>query len=378
MVDILADVAPSLLLNCMTAKVFSVVDSQLVAENEVDGDFGSEWLRTNAAGSGPYTFVSWSANEALTMEAAPDHWRQPASLRRVVFRHVPEAATQRLLLERGDVDVARYPAPDDADVIRENDELELLEVNGGRIFYLALNQQNPVLSDPKVIEAFKWLVDYEAIAQNLLNGQWRVQQGFVPQGTMGAMSDTPFSRDPERARALLEEAGFAPEDLTFELLCWNGGIEPIVAQALQANAAEVGITITLRIAAGSEAFGDFRSRDYQIFCGSWGLGYPDPHYNAGSFADNPDNDDPDNAGKLAWRAAWVDEDIFAQTAAAIAETDAATREQMYFDLQNDFRARAPFVLMFQNTEQAGIRANVEGLVLGQGVSRWHVWTASKS
>ena len=55
--------ALSFVLNCLTSTIGGIVDSKLVMENEVDGDLGNEWLRTNTAGSGAYMLGSWKPNE---------------------------------------------------------------------------------------------------------------------------------------------------------------------------------------------------------------------------------------------------------------------------------------------------------------------------
>ncbi|RAC17771.1 ABC transporter substrate-binding protein, partial [Burkholderia multivorans] len=74
-------------------------------------DFGSGWLKTNDAGSGPYRLVKWTPNESIVLQRF-DQYRTPYPMKRVVLRHVPEASAQRLLLANGDVDSARNLSPD--------------------------------------------------------------------------------------------------------------------------------------------------------------------------------------------------------------------------------------------------------------------------
>ena len=102
-------VAPTFFYYCLTAVIGGVVDMKTVQSHEQAGDFGNEWLKTNSAGSGPFKLVSWKAKESYTLERWDGYWTK-ALPRRVVVRHVPEAATQRLLLEKGDIDYARTSA----------------------------------------------------------------------------------------------------------------------------------------------------------------------------------------------------------------------------------------------------------------------------
>ena len=81
-------------------------------QNEKDGDMGYGWLKTKYAGSGPFAIRDWKANEVIVLERNPN-FEKPTPLARVIYRHIKETATQRLLLEKGDVDVARNLNPEE-------------------------------------------------------------------------------------------------------------------------------------------------------------------------------------------------------------------------------------------------------------------------
>ncbi|HLB07144.1 MAG TPA: ABC transporter substrate-binding protein, partial [Alphaproteobacteria bacterium] len=80
--------APSLVLNCLTAGIGSIVDSALLKEHEADGDMGHGWLRTHSAGSGPFRLKEWRPNELLVLEGFEGHWRGAPAMRRVLIRHI--------------------------------------------------------------------------------------------------------------------------------------------------------------------------------------------------------------------------------------------------------------------------------------------------
>ena len=110
---ILEDFSPGLVLHALSAGIGSVVDRELVLANEQGGDLGTAWLQTNSAGSGPFRLQSWQPNESVVLEANPHYRHGAPGVRRVVLRHVSEPAAQRLLLERGEVDIPRpYAGPD--------------------------------------------------------------------------------------------------------------------------------------------------------------------------------------------------------------------------------------------------------------------------
>ena len=91
--------APTFVLNCLTANVASIVDKKLVQANEKNGDWGYGWLKTNYAGSGAMKLREWRANEIVALERNDNYWGPKSKMSRVIYRHVKEAASQRLLLE---------------------------------------------------------------------------------------------------------------------------------------------------------------------------------------------------------------------------------------------------------------------------------------
>jgi peptide/nickel transport system substrate-binding protein len=233
-------VAPTFFYYCLTAVVGGIVDSKVVQGHDKGGDFGNEWLKTNSAGSGPFKLVSWKANEAYTLERFDDYRGPKALPRRVVVRHVPEPATQRLLLEKGDIDYARNLTKDQLDAIKGNAGIAVQQAAKGSILYLGLNQKNANLAKPEVREALKYLVDYSGIEENILRGQFAIHQAFLPKGFLGALEDRPYRFDLEKAKALLAKAGL-PNGFSLTMDVRNNSPITDIAQAIQASWAKAGV-----------------------------------------------------------------------------------------------------------------------------------------
>ena len=187
--------AISFVLNCLTSTIGGIVDSKLVMEHEVDGDLGNDWLRNNTAGSGAYKLGSWKANESITLISNPDFYLGAPAMERVVVRHILESSTQRLLLEKGDIDIARNLNPEDVAGVSGKAGIEVDSELRGRLMYVSFNQKNQYLSNPKVVEAMKYLIDYEGMKNSFLKGQYTIHQAFLPRTYLGAISDTPYSLD---------------------------------------------------------------------------------------------------------------------------------------------------------------------------------------
>jgi len=368
--------ATSFVLNCLTATIAAIVDETTVMANEVDGDFGNAWLKTNSAGSGAYTLASWKPKESVTLNANPDFYLGAPAMKRVIVRHVQESATQRLMLERGDIDVARNLNPSDVDGIREADGVEVMEEMRGRLMYISMNQKHPELSKPEVRQALKFLIDYEGMQNSFLKGAYVTHQNFLPRTYLGAVDENPFSMDVEKAKALLAEAGVDGMELTVGVREAQERLE--IGQSLQNTFAMAGITLNLEVGTGKQVLSKYRARELDIYLGAWGPDYPDPHTNAGTFAYNPDNSDEAQAtGLLAWRNAWDTAGLTEKSAAAVVEGDRSKREAMYHEIQATFRDTSPFAVMFQKIEPAGIAENVEGLNLGGAITAVSYWAVTK-
>ncbi len=368
--------APSFFYNCLTAVVASVVDKQEALSHEVEGDFGYEWLKTNTAGSGAYSLRSYKPSESYILEANAGYWRGEPAMQRVFVRHVAEPATQRLLLERGDIDIARKLTPVDIEGIAGNADLKVNDEVRGRIRYLALNQKVEPLNDPRVVQAFKHLIDYRGMADSFLKGQFMVHQSFLPRGFLGAIEDTPYELDVEKAKSLLAEAGV--EDLKVRIFVRNDQDRLEVAQALQNTLAKAGIEAELRVGTGAEILGEYRARKHDIYLGDWGPDYPDPNTNADTFARNPDNsDEAQLTGILAWRNAWPADEVNDLTNAAVLEKDSDERARMYEKIQRIHQEVSPFAVMFQLIEQVAQREAVKGFSAGGSIHSAFYWNVTK-
>jgi peptide/nickel transport system substrate-binding protein len=370
--------APSFVYNCLTAGVANIVDMKTVMANEVEGDMGNAWLKANSAGTGAYVLKSFKPNEGYVLEARAGHWRGDAKIKTVFMQHIPEGATQRLLLEKGDIDIAREMTPTDIEGISGNADLKVQGDVGGQVYYLALNQKKEELANPKVQEAMRWAIDYTGMQDSILKGQWVVHQNFLPKGFLGALDENPYALDVEKAKALMAESGLTlPIEIGFTVR--NNQERLDIATSIQNTFAQVGINLVMDVGDGKQGLETYRGRKHDITLQTWGPDYPDPHTNASTFALNPDNSDEANAtGYLAWRTAWdPGAELNAETNAAVEEKDSAKRVEMYADIQRKVRDNSAFVLMFQQARQDAMRANVNNFFAGGATDSSSYWLITK-
>lgn len=357
------DYSSAFVLNVLASRPASIVDKAVVMENEVDGDMGNAWLNANSAGSGPFKLDAYTPAQIVRLGANPDYFKGAPAMSSVVIRHVAEAATQQLLLEKGDIDLARNLTPDQIASL-SSDEIKVETYPQAAVHFLSFNQKTESLTPPAVWEAARYLVDYTGMTDTIIKGQMAVHQAFWPKGFPGSYDETPYSYDPEKATQILADAGIeTPIDVTLDVI--NAAPFTDMAQSLQASFADAGINFEILPGTGAQVITKYRERTHQAMLLYWGPDFMDPHSNAKAFAYNADNSDENYQATTTWRNAWaVPDEMNKETMAALSESDPEKRLDMYRDLQRKVQENSPIVIMFQASYQAAMDEGVTGYVNG--------------
>ena len=210
---------------------------KLVMKHEKDGDLGYEWLKSNSAGSGAFQLKTWKANEVVTLDGFADYRHGAPAMKRVIVRHVAEPSSQRLLLEKGDIDMARNLTPDQIKGIADNSDIAIDGNPKGTVVYMAANASHPILGDPDVVQAMRYLVDYEGMEKSFLAGQFVTHQAFWPAGLWGALEETPYKLDVAKGKELLAKAGHG-DGFTVRIDTLNAAPFIEIAQSVQSTLAK--------------------------------------------------------------------------------------------------------------------------------------------
>lgn len=354
--------SPTFLLYCLSASVGGVVDKKTVMAKEVAGDLGNAWLKQNSAGSGAWAVRAWRASESVALDANPNN-PNPPSVKRLLILHRPDPSAQLLLLQKGDIDIARTLAPEQIKQLEGNPAFEKVSQSKASINYLAMNQKHPMLAKPQVRQAIKWAIDYKSIATNITPTVYEVHQAFLPKGFPAALTDQPFQKNVDKAKALMKEAG---AEAGFEITLDHQSNAPFsdVAQALQADLAAIGIKVKLQAAEFRQVITKTRARQHELAMLRWGSDYMDPHSNAETFCMNPDNTEAATNRTVAWRSSWEDKDLTTRAVANVKELDADRRVKEYERMQRDHQDRSPFAIMLQQVEVAVMRKGTSGFEIG--------------
>ena len=202
----------------------------------------------NPAGTGPFRFVEWESNAKVVVERNDDYWGGAPSLEAVVFRPITDANTRVAEMLSGGIDVMVEIPPDSVQNFDGNG-FTLYEQAGPHLWFLILNAKEGPFADKRVRQAINYAIDKKTLVEDILQGTAEVASGPTPPAFSWAYNEAlqPYPYDPEKAKALLEEAGHAGASLTFYVTEGGSGmLDPVpMGAAIQADLAEVGLDVTI-------------------------------------------------------------------------------------------------------------------------------------
>jgi peptide/nickel transport system substrate-binding protein len=206
---------------------------------------GDEFAARNANGTGPFKFVEWRKGEHLKLARNDEYWGGPAAIKTVTLRPIPDANTRVLALRKGEADIIQDLPPALADEIRRDPELRVSAVPSIRVHFFVIRADVKPLDDPRVRQALNYAVDKEALTKQLLRGYGHPLTQILTPAILGYNPEVKgYPYDPEKAKALLREAGY-PKGFSTEISGWPG-VQDIV-QAVAGYLKAVGVDAAIRI-----------------------------------------------------------------------------------------------------------------------------------
>jgi len=214
--------------------------------------FGENFGR-NPVGTGPFTFVEWVGAERLVLKKNPDYWQKDNAgrslpyLDQVVIRSITNYATSILELESGGVQLLNSVNPQDFKRIKDHPDLELLEGPQVMSQHAVLAVDKPPFNDKRVRQAIAYGVDNKTLAQAIAGEYGLVYPTYMPPADWAFdKSLQGFSYQPEKARALLKEAGYG-NGLSFEMLVIQREPDVTAAQIMQQMLKEIGVQMAVTV-----------------------------------------------------------------------------------------------------------------------------------
>lgn len=298
-------------------------------------------------GTGPYKFDSWEAGSKITVQKNENYWQEGKPFfDTAVFQIITDPTTRTAGLKTGELQMVRDIQPDQLEVVKAMENIDLLEVIGYTAEMVVMRNDQEPFTDPKVREAVSHAIDVPSILENLYKGAaTQANATTVPPTMPGSASDQlqPVAYDVEAARAALA-ASTVPDGFDTTLLVDSESTLRVAeAQAIQQMLQEIGINVEIQQVPQADRITAFQTGDYEgMAFHEWGADFPDangmllplfesenvPPQNNQSYYSNPQVDELLNGAET--------------------EADAEKRTQMLIDAQKLIAADMPIIWLDHN------------------------------
>jgi len=304
----------------------------------------------NPVGTGPFELASWNEGDSVVLSANCDYHGSEPIPSEVEFRFISEPATQISSLQSGEIDIATAVTSDLAASLQSSSDVEVRSVEGNQTNWISMNTNEGPFADERVRQAMNHAVNKEAITSQLLGGYGTPAGQLYASSVFGFSSDVDaYAYDPDRARELLDEAGYAEGEVEIEFVNFREELNP-VWQAVAANLGDAGFTVTTTF-------------DPNYFADVWQAGNQAPNQIV-IRANNNLTMDADFALGLELDGArrglyFSTPETDAAIAAARAEPDPIARQALYDELNANLNATAPVVFLYSTDLIYGANSRID-------------------
>ncbi|MBR2483969.1 MAG: ABC transporter substrate-binding protein [Oscillospiraceae bacterium] len=341
----------------LTGPAMSIVDRETMGTAK---NFGIACEDT--IGTGPYKITEWVVNDHYTLEYNDKYWGEEPSVKKMIVSIIPDASTQNLMYQNGELDILDLEYLDSA-IVESTYKTAYADriISGSRVglTYLAMNANHKYLSDVNVRKAVQMAVDVDTIVASVYAGDAIVENGIIPTGVWGhndSLQRPAYSA--ENAKKLLADAGYAEGEVSFTLAMDSSSSSntQLVYQLVQQQLKDAGIMVEIKPYDESSWLDLRKSGEMDAFIANWTMDYNDPANIMYTFYGS--------AEKTKLRSLnYADEDIMARVAAASGITDDAARMAEYQALEKKIvEEDAAWVPLLGNMHLFALGERVESFV----------------
>ncbi len=315
-------------------------------------------------GSGPYTLAEWVRDDHITLTANPKYSGPKPGYGTVIIRDIPDQATSVLSLQHGDIDMLTDPRPDDAKSLAQQKGITIAQQPSNNVSYVAMNVEKKPFGDVRVRQAIAYAFDKAAMAKNLYSSGATVADNWTPPGMLGENPAVKaYPHDVAKAKALLAAAGF-PKGFSTTLF-YPTAPRPYlpepqrVAEALQANLRDIGVTLTLQPYEFGVFLDKIRHGEHEMCLIGWTGDNGDPD---NFFYPLLDQDSAHKDGTAQNYSFWRDPNFHKLMLAGQNTVDEAKRKTIYQQANAMVRDQAPAVPLVHTTVPLVLKSSIKGFV----------------
>lgn len=318
-----------------------------------------EKVDMDPVGTGPFQLVQYQKDSRILYKAFPQYWAGRAKLDRIVFSITPDASVRLAKLEKGECQVMPFPNPADLEKMRSNHDINLMQKAGLNTGFLAFNTTKAPMDNVQVRQALAMAINKPAIIDAIFKGTGTAAKNILPPGVWSANNDLKdYDYDPEKAKALLQQAGVKPgTGISLWAMPVSRPYNPNarrMAEMIQADWAKVGIKATIVTYEWGEYLKRVRSGEHQAALMGWTTATGDPDNFFGPLYSCKSTQGGSNSSK------WCYQPFEKLITEARAEPDQGKRTALYLQAQQIMHDQMPAVMIAHSTIFEPVRKEVSG------------------
>ena len=232
----------------------------------------------NIVGTGMFKLKEWVAGEKLVLERNEFFKDSKSNIDTLVVKFVPEANSRMIMLETGEIDLARDLLPLDFKKLSEDTKFTTVEVETPSNMFLGFDLRNELLADKRVRQAIAYAINNEDLVKTVFNGSASVATSPVPKITTGHNENSNnYPQNIEKAKQLLAEAGY-PNGFNIELFVSEDNQRIDMAVIIQDNLKKIGINAEIKTFQWAAYVSTIENPNIikPIFIMSWNISNDDP------------------------------------------------------------------------------------------------------
>ncbi|MFB0957671.1 MAG: ABC transporter substrate-binding protein [Clostridiaceae bacterium] len=310
---------------------------------------------TKPIGSGPYKLVEWKQGDSTKLERFDEYYAGPAKTKNLVMKVIPEAAQRTIALETGELDLVYDVQANDVQKIKDNSNLVYYEADPLTCFYLAFNTKKAPFDNKLVRQAIRHAIDSQTIIDTILYGNGIPAGDLIAPKVFGYADDASYSYDPELAKKLLADAGYA-NGINIKLSVNDAQIRVEVSQAIAAMLQQVGINCEVEVTEFGKFIDSTSNGEHDMAYMGWITSTLDADYTYFSLAHST------QAGRAGNRSFFNNSQADELINKGRYTIDEAQRKQFYAQLEDILQEESPYGPVFYTAITVGASKQIQGFV----------------
>lgn len=204
-------------------------------------------VRQHPVGAGPYKLTEWVKGDRIVMTRNEDYWGKKPTVKKIVWKIVPEVATREAMLRAGQIDICYKPSPANVAALKADSNIEVQMPLDTRTIFMGLNYQKGMTTSKEFRQAINYAVDKKAIVKKILFGTAEPMEGPVSPKVFGFFKmANQYDYNPEKAKELLKKSGYKGQVIHMRTPNGRYLFDKQVSEAVQAYLEAIGIKTELR------------------------------------------------------------------------------------------------------------------------------------